>query len=151
MQFFIPNPVWLVRFLAHALMAQRLIGLVIPFVPHRLAVTLESEDMRGDAVEKPAVVADDHGAAAEGKQGVFQGAQGIDVEIVSRLIKKKEVAAATKELGEVNAVALAAGELADFALLIGPLEVEAGYVAARGDFLLTQEQRVVPAGDLLED
>src|SRR6185312_10273238 len=37
--------------------------LVVPFVPHHLAVALEREHVRRDAVEEPAVVRDDHRAA----------------------------------------------------------------------------------------
>ena len=118
---------------AEALLALRFVGLVVAFAPDGLAVALEGEDVRGDAVEEPAVVADDHGAAAEVEQGVFQGAQRIDVEVVGRLVEQQQVAAAAQQLGQVDAVAFAAGQLADLALLVGALEVEPGDVAARGD------------------
>src|SRR5690606_7178430 len=39
------------------------IGVVVAFEPDDLAVPLEGEDVRGDAVEEPAVVADDDAAA----------------------------------------------------------------------------------------
>src|SRR5262249_30690139 len=104
----------------------------------------------GDAVEEPAVVADDDGAAAEVQKRFLQGPQGVHVEIVGRLVKQEQVAAGAKELGEVDAVAFAAGELADLALLIGALEVEAGHIAARGDLALAERQVIRAAGDLLE-
>jgi hypothetical protein len=45
------------------------------------------EDVGGGAVEEEAVVADDHGAAGEILQRLFQGAEGLDVEIVGRLVE----------------------------------------------------------------
>jgi hypothetical protein len=90
-----------------------------------LAVALEGEDVGGDAVEEPAVVADDHGAAGEFlEQRVLERAQGVDVEVVGRLVEQQQVAAALEQLGEVHAVALAARQHADLLLLVGALEVE---------------------------
>ncbi len=40
-------------------------GLVVALEPDNLAVAFEGHDVRGDAVEDPAVVADHHGAAAK--------------------------------------------------------------------------------------
>src|SRR3954471_4318774 len=58
------------------------IVLEIALEPLDVAFALERQHMGGDAVEKPAVVADDHRAAGEILQRLFKGAQGIDVEIV---------------------------------------------------------------------
>src|SRR5262245_2428143 len=63
-----------------------LIRLIVAVAPDDAAIALEREDVRGDPVEEPAVVADDHGAAAEVEQGVLQGPEHIDVEIVGRLV-----------------------------------------------------------------
>ena len=71
------------------------------------------------AVEEPAVVGDDHGAAGEVEQRLLERAQGVDVEVVGRLVEQQQVAAAAQQLGQVDAVALAAGELADLLLLVG--------------------------------
>ena len=98
--------------LAQPLLALRFVGLVVAFAPDRLAVPLEGEDVRGDAVEEPAVVADDHGAAAEVEQRLLQGPQRVHVEVVGRLVEQQQVAAAAQQLGQVDAVALAAGQLA---------------------------------------
>jgi hypothetical protein len=70
-------------------------------------------------------VADHHGAAREVEQRVFQRAQRLDVEVVGRLVEQQHVAARLQHLGQVDAVALAARELADLLLLVGALEVEA--------------------------
>src|SRR5207249_1201105 len=59
-----------------------LVVLVVALEPDRAALALEGEDVGGDAVEEPAVVADDHGAAAEVDERVLHGAQRVDVEVV---------------------------------------------------------------------
>ena len=51
---------------------------------------------------------DDHGATGEGDQRIFQGAQGLDVEIVSRFVEQQYIAAGFQDLGEMHAIALAA-------------------------------------------
>ena len=48
----------------------------------------------GDAVQKPAVVADDHRPAGEGQQRVLEGAQRIHVEVIGGLVEEQEVAPA---------------------------------------------------------
>ncbi len=114
----------LIRFRAEANLALLLVGLIVAFVPDGFALPFKGEDVGGDAVQKPAVVADDDGAAAEVEQSVFEGAQRFDVEVVGRLIEQQQVAAAPQQLRQMDAVAFAAGALGDLALLIGALEVE---------------------------
>ena len=64
-------------------------------------------------------MADDDGAAGEVEQRLLERAQGVDVEVVRRLVEQQHVAAAAQQLREVDAVALAAGEVGDALLLIG--------------------------------
>ena len=77
---------------AQALMVIGLVHLVVPFAPVDAAVPLEREDMRGDAIEEPAVVADDHGTAAKVLEPFFERSQGLDVEIVRRFVEQQEIA-----------------------------------------------------------
>ena len=56
-----------------------------------------------------------------------------------------------KELRQVEAVALAARELADALLLVGAVEVERRRVGARFDLALAELDAVLAAGDLLPD
>src|SRR5262245_325352 len=76
-EFLVANAVRLVGVGAQALFPLRLVGLVIALAPHRLAVALERQDVRGNAVQKPAVVADDHRTAAEVQEPLLQGAERI--------------------------------------------------------------------------
>jgi hypothetical protein len=78
-----------------ALQVDRLVVLVVALEPHDLAVALEGEDVRRDAVEEPAIVADDDGAAREVEQGLLERAQRVDVEVVGRLVEQQHVAAAS--------------------------------------------------------
>ena len=61
---------------------------------------------------------DHHRAAREFEQRVLEGTQGVHVEVVRGLVQQQQVAAAAQQLGQVHAVALAAGELADPRLLV---------------------------------
>ena len=128
-----------------------LVILEVALEPFDVAVALEGEDMGGDAVEEPAIVADDHGATGIVLEGFFEGAQGIDVEVVGRLVEEQDVGAALQDLRQMDAVALAAGEHADLLLLVGALEVEGAAIGARVDLALAEIEDVVPAGDLLLD
>ena len=57
---------------------------IVPFEPDDLAVAFEREDVRGDAVEEPTVVANHHGAAGEILQCLLECAHGVDIEIICR-------------------------------------------------------------------
>ena len=87
------------------------VGLVVGVValePDHLAVAFEGEDVRGDAVEEPAVVADDRRAAGKFEQRLLERAQRVDIEIVGRLVQQDDVGGGLEHLGEMDAVALAA-------------------------------------------
>ena len=79
---------WLIGVHAQALFALRFVRLVVAFAPYRLTVALERQDVRGNAIEEPAIVADDDCAAAESQEGVLQSAKRFHIEIVGRLIEQ---------------------------------------------------------------
>jgi hypothetical protein len=116
-----------------------------------LAVALEGEDVRGDAVQEPAVVADHHDAAGERLQAGLQRAQRVHVEVVGRLVEQQHVAARLEQLGQVDAVALPARQLPTELLLVRAAEVEAT-TRTRGRQLARPDLDDLGAlGDLLED
>src|SRR3989338_625038 len=84
----IPNPLRLRAFLAETLPLICLIFLVVAVEERPLGIAFRREDMRGDAVEEPAVVGDHHNAAGEFEQGVFEGAQGFHVEVVGGFVEQ---------------------------------------------------------------
>src|SRR5919205_507569 len=62
-QFLVGDPVWPVCLSTQTSPPVLLICLEIALEPGDLRVPLEGEHVRGDAVQEPAVVRDDHGAA----------------------------------------------------------------------------------------
>src|SRR6185312_10943835 len=120
----------LVGLRAEPALAVGLVIRVIALEPHHLAVALEGENMRRDAVEEPAVMGDDDRAAGEFQQRLFERAQRVDIQIVGRLVQENHIGGGLQHLGEMNAVALAARELADFFLLIRAAEIEESAVSA---------------------
>src|SRR5665213_1697956 len=96
----------------------------VTLVPNHLAVSFERENVGGDAIEEPPIVADHDRASGEVEERVLERSQGVDVEIVGGFVKEENVAACHQRLCEVHTVAFAARELSDHLLLIGSLEVE---------------------------
>src|SRR3989454_179810 len=130
--------------LAHVL----LVRLVVALEPADAAVAFEDEQVRRDAVQEPAVVADDGHAPREIEHGLLERTQGVDVEIVRRLVEQEHVPAGTQELREMHAVALAAGEVADLLLLIRAAEIERRRVRACVPCPRTDEDVLLATGDL---
>src|SRR6188472_3814759 len=131
------------------LVAPRLVLCEVALEPPNLAVALERQHVGGDAVEEPAVVADDDGAAGEALEPGLERPQRVDVEVVRRLVEQQHVAAALEKLGQVHPVALAARQVADALLLVGALEVEAGDVGPSVHLAVADLELVDASGDLL--
>src|SRR6185312_14004169 len=125
------------------------IFLIVALEPDDLRVALEGEDVGRDAIEEPAVVGDHDGASRKAEQRLLERTQRLDVEVVGRLVEQQQVAARFQHLGEMHAIALAAGELADRLLLLRALEVETSDVAARGSLVVADLEDVEATGDLL--
>src|SRR5437879_6803153 len=87
--------------------------LEIAFEPLDMAVAFEGQDMGRDAVEEPAIMADDDGAAGEILQRLFERAERVDVEVVGRFVEEQHIGAGLQHLGEMHAVAFTARERAD--------------------------------------
>src|SRR6267154_577867 len=64
-----------------------LVILEIAFEPFHMAVAFERQDVGRDAVEEPAIVADDDGATGEVLQRILERPQRIDVEIIGGLVQ----------------------------------------------------------------
>ena len=97
----------------------------ISFKPTHLAIAFKDQQMGTDPIQKEAIMADHHGAAREIDNRFFQGSHGIDIKVIGRFIEQNEVAAPFQQLGQVNAVAFAAREVADFLLLLLAAKIEA--------------------------
>src|SRR5207249_909067 len=135
---------------AEAAAAVGLVVLVVAREPCHAALALEGQDVGGDAVEEPAVVTDDDGAAREIDERILERAQRVDVEVVGGLVEEEEVPAAAQELRQVEAVPLAAREILHLLLLVGAGEVEGGGVGARVHLALADhDERAAAVGELL--
>jgi hypothetical protein len=66
--------------------------------------------------------------------------QRLGVEIVGRFVEQQHVGAGLQHLGEMDAVALSAGQVADLLLLVGALEVERRAIGARVDLALAEQR-----------
>src|SRR5437773_9455796 len=150
-QFAVANAVWLIGFLAQSLLPVRFILAVVPFEPGDLAVAFERHNVGRDPVQKPAIVTADDGAACETFQSFFERAQGVDIEIVGRLVEDDEVRPLFQHTGQVHPVAFAAGDVLHLLLLIGAREVEPGAVGPGVDFGLAEHNGLVALGDDLVD
>src|SRR5256885_1453586 len=111
-------------------------------------VYFDGQDVRGDTVEEPAIVGDHQHRARVLQQRIFQRAQGFHVQVVGRLVQQQHVAALDQRLGQVQAAALAAGEVADLLLLVLAVEVEAARVGTRSHLELADVDDVQPARDV---
>src|SRR5579884_3115230 len=147
----IPDPMRAFGLFAEPFLPVGFVLAVVAFEPDDAAVALEGQDVGGDTVQEPAVVAAHDGAAAEGFEPFFQRAQGVHVEIVRRLIQQDEIRAFLEHAREVHPVALPAREVFYLLLLVGAAEVEARAVRPRVDLDLAELDRVVPVGDDLPD
>jgi hypothetical protein len=94
LEFAIGHALRLVGCGADALVVILLVVAEVALVEHHAAIALVGEDVCGDAVEEPAIVRDDHGAAGKGQQRFFQRAQRLDVEVVGRFVEQQHVAPA---------------------------------------------------------
>ena len=63
-------------------------------------------------------MADDHGAACEGLDRILEGPQGVDVEVVRRLVEEQDVRLASEHPSEMDPVPFAAREVVDGLLLV---------------------------------
>ena len=125
------------------------VGLEVALADVHITISFEGDDVRRQAIEKPAIVRDHHHGACEAGDALLQRSQRVDVEIVGRLVEEQQIGPAAQQLRQMDAVALPAGERAHLLLLIGPLEIELGDIASGIDRPLAEFDRVMAPGDLL--
>ena len=109
-----------------------------------MAVAFKGEDMGGDPVKEPAVVADNNRATGEFLKRLFQRAKRVHIEVVGRLVKQQQVGATFQHPRQMHAVAFTTGQLADTFLLVAALEVELADIGARGHGALAKLDLVQP-------
>ncbi len=73
---------------------------------------------------------DNHRAARELQQGVFQRAQGFDIQVVGWFIEQQDVTADLQQFRQVQTTTFTAGQLANAFTLVDAFEVKAAHVGA---------------------
>ena len=74
---------------------------------------VELDDAGGDGVDEVAVVADEEEGAGPGRQVLFEPGDGVDVEVVRRLVEDEDVGLGQQQSGEGHPHPPATGQLAD--------------------------------------
>ena len=95
-----------------------------------LGIPFESQIVGADAVEEPTVVRYDDGTAGEVFETLFKGTQGIDVDVVGRLVEQQHIPFFFERQGQMQAVALSARKDAALLFLVGSGEVEPREISA---------------------
>ncbi len=90
-----------------------------------MAVALKREDVGCDAVEEPAVMADDHGAAGVILQRFFERAQGFHVEIVVWLVEQQDIRALLQDLARCTRLRSPPESMPTFFCWSPPLKLKA--------------------------
>ena len=94
----------LICFVAEAAMAILVVVRPIAFEEYCTRVSLERENVGRNTIEKPAIMADDHGAAREAEERLLEGTHRIHIKIICRLVEKKDIGPLLEDSCEVNAV-----------------------------------------------
>ncbi len=90
------NPVWLICSFSQAPFAVGFVICIVAFKPLNVAVTLEGQNMRGNTIQKPAIVRNHYRAAGEVEQCLFQCTQGFDIQVIGRFVEQQQVAATSQ-------------------------------------------------------
>src|SRR5215213_8689936 len=106
---------------------------VVAGILTQAAFALEADDVLNRAVEEVTVVTDDDQVAGEAVQIVFEGDEGLNVEVVRRLVQQQEVRRAHQHAQEVEPPALAAREFCYRRVLRRAVEQEPFEHLSRGD------------------
>ena len=108
-----------------------------------LVGSFPGQDMRGDAIEEPAVVRGDDRAAGERKQRFLEAFERFGIQVVGGFVEQQQIAALFEREREVQTVPLAAGQDVRRLLLVGSLETERAHVGAARYLGLADDHVVV--------
>mmetsp|Transcript_11338 Transcript_11338/g.30540 ORF Transcript_11338/g.30540 Transcript_11338/m.30540 type:complete len:235 (-) Transcript_11338:1369-2073(-) len=125
--------------------------LVVAFEPHGIRIAFKRENVRRDAIQKPAIVADHHHASGKVEQRVFKIHESFVVDIVRGLVKTQQVSGRRENLGQRETISLSTAERAHSLLLIRPLKIEPAQVSAAVDRAAAQVNFVASSRDFVEN
>ena len=142
---------WPVGFCPETAAAVGLVVRVVAREPHGLRVALEGEDVRGNPVQKPAIVTHHDGTSRELDERVLERSERVDIEVVGWLVEQKEIRVTSQQRGKMHAVPLATRKGAARSLLVTALEIEPRDVGPRRDGPPAENDLILPARDRLPD
>ena len=87
------DAVWLVGTDPEPALTVGFVVLEIAFEPFDMRLTFKGEHVGGDAIEEPAVMADDHGTTGKIFERRFQRPQRFDVQIIGWFVKQEQIGA----------------------------------------------------------
>ena len=120
---------------------------VIPFKPDDFAVSFKSQNVGGDAIQKPAVMADHHNATGKIFKGLLEGSQRIDIQVIGGFIQQQDIGCLLQHQGQMYPVALAAGQQAHFFLLIRTGKIESRHIGPGVDLAISEIDQVFTFGN----
>ena len=135
--------------LGQALGTGALEGAVATAIEGQLAL-LDMHHMVDHGIEKVTVVGDQQQGAGIALQPAFQPENGIQIQVVGRLVQQQQVGGAHQRLGQVQAHAPATGKVADPAIHLRTVKTQAGQQLARpgiGAVAVEVVQLIVQTGD----
>ncbi len=103
--------------------------------------------MRGDSVQEPTIMGNNHGAARKLQQSFFQSTESFNVQVIGRFVKKKNIAAVQEGLGHMKTSAFTTGQITNDLLLISALEVESADIRTARHFELTYLENIQTVRD----
>ena len=142
----------LVGVVAEAAFAVGLVFAVVAVEILDVAVALERQDVRRDAIEKPAVMADITTAQPAKFSSASSRARIVftSMSLVGSS-SSNDVSTGFEHFRQMNAVAFAARKLADKFLLVGTRKVELRNVGSGIHFRFAEHDEVEPVSDLIKD
>ena len=85
------------------------IGLILgiaAFEPDDVALTFKGQNMGGDPIKEPPVMADHNHRARKVFEGLLKCSQGIHIQVIRGLVQKKDIGSFLEHPCEVDAVSL---------------------------------------------
>lgn len=94
------------------------------FIKGHFAIAFKSKNMSCNTVEEPTVVTDNYSTTCKIFETLFKSTQGIDIDIVGRLIKEEHIALFLKSHCEMKPIPFTTGKDSNFLLLVCTCEIE---------------------------
>ena len=100
------DPVGLIGRDSKTTLSIRLILGIVSLEPDNVALPFKRQNMGGDPIEKPPVMADHNHRARKVFEGLLQCSQGIHIQVIRGLVQKKDIGSFLEHPCEVDTVSL---------------------------------------------